>query len=173
MELAFCLSSASGKTSYVVEPVVQLVAAPYGGNPKGIPNEDSASFEFVASNLFSLDPFPGLDLWEDGPHANAGVRASAILPTGDVEMMLGEDYRLKADNNFPLGSGLGGTHSDIVGQIKVDFTPSIDFTQQFRIDQNTGSVESDQIDLKAKFGRSFIDLTYLSLPREDLGTGLP
>lgn len=169
----FVTSSASGKTSYVIEPIVQLVAAPYGGNLNGIPNEDSTSFEFVASNLFNLDPFPGLDLWDDGPHANAGVRVSAILPAGDVEVMLGEDYRLKADRNFPLGSGLGGKQSDIVGHIKVDFSPYIDLTQQFRIDPSTGSVVSDQIDLKAKIGRSFLDLTYLSLPAEDLGTGTP
>ncbi len=169
----FVTSSASGKTSYVVEPIVQLVAAPYGGNPKGIPDEDSTSFEFVASNLFSLNPFPGIDLWEDGPHANAGVQAAATLPTGDVQIMVGEDYRLKRDGNFPLGSGLGGTRSDIVGQIKVDFVPYIDLTQQFRVDPQTGSVVSDQIDLTAKVGRSFLDLTYLSLPAEDLGTGTP
>ncbi len=169
----FVATSASGKTSYVVEPIVQLVASPYGGNPRGIPNEDSVGFEFAANNLFSLNPFPGLDLWEDGPHANAGVRVSTILPTGNLTVMLGEDYRLKASRNFPLGSGLGGVHSDIVGQIKFDFTPYIDLTHQFRINQQTGDIESDQIDLRAKFGRSFLDLTYLTLPAEDLGTGTP
>ena len=70
-------------------------------------------------------------------------------------------------------SGLGGTRSDIVGRIKVDFSPYIDLTHQIRINQQNGSIESDQLDLKAKYDRSFIDLTYLSLPAEDLGTGIP
>jgi LPS-assembly protein len=169
----FVASSASGKTSYVVEPIVQLVASPYGGNSRGVPNEDSTSFEFTASNLFNLNPFPGYDRWQGGPHANAGMRVSAILPTGDLSIMVGEDYRLKASSEFPAESGLGGTHSDIVGQINVDFSPYIDLSHQFRINQQTGDIESNQIDLKARFGRSLLDLTYLSLPAEDLGTGTP
>src|SRR6185312_1869521 len=31
----------AGKTAFIVEPIIQAIAAPYGGNPKGIPNEGS------------------------------------------------------------------------------------------------------------------------------------
>jgi len=161
-------------TNYVVEPIVQLIAAPYGGNPRDIPDEDSASFEFDTTDLFNINKFPGIDRWEDGPRANAGARWTALFPSGGtIQAMLGEEFRLKDNHHFAQDSGLGSTRSDIVGRIKVDFTPYIDLTHQVRIDQNTGSIISNQLDIKAKWGRSFADLTYLSLPEEDLGTGLP
>lgn len=161
-------------TNYVVEPIVQLIAAPYGGNPDGIPDEDSASFEFDTTDLFNINKFPGIDRWEDGPRANAGLRWTALFPSGGtVQAMVGEEFRLKDNHHFAIDSGLGGTRSDIVGRIKIDFTPYVDLTHQVRIDQNTGSLISNQLDLKGKWGRSFVDLTYLSLPKEDLGTGTP
>lgn len=169
----FVSTTASGNMSYVIEPIVQLIAAPYGGNPRGIPDEDSASFEFDTTDLFNINKFPGLDRWEDGPRAMAGARWSAVFPSGVIETTLGEEFRLKDNGHFSPDSGLGGTRSDIVGRIKVDFSPYIDLTHQIRINQQNGSIESDQLDLKAKYDRSFIDLTYLSLPAEDLGTGIP
>ncbi len=169
----FVSTTASGNTSYVIEPIVQLIGAPYGGNPKGIPDEDSASFEFDTTDLFNINKFPGIDRWEDGPRAMAGTRWSAVFPDGVIEATLGEEFRLKDNHHFAPDSGLGGTRSDIVGRIKVDFSPYIDLTHQIRFNQQTGAIESNQVDLKAKYDRSFIDLTYLSLPQEDLGTGIP
>jgi LPS-assembly protein len=169
----FVSTTTSGNTSYVIEPIMQLIAAPYGGNPKGIPDEDSASFEFDTTDLFNINKFPGLDRWEDGPRAIAGVRWSAVFPDGVIETTLGEEFRLRDNRHFAPDSGLGGTRSDIVGRVKVDFSPYIDLTHQIRINQQTGAIESNQVDLKAKYDRSFIDLTYLSLPAEDLGTGIP
>ena len=77
-------------TTLVVEPIAQLVVASGGGNPSGLPNEDSTAFEFDVTNLFSPNPSPGLDLWVGGPRSNIGLRASALLPTGSVEAPLGQ-----------------------------------------------------------------------------------
>ncbi|MGQ0742250.1 MAG: LPS-assembly protein LptD [Alphaproteobacteria bacterium] len=169
----FVSTNTPDNTSYVLEPIIQFIAAPYGGNPKGIPDEDSASFEFNTTNLFSINKFPGIDRWEDGPRANAGVRWSWLFPSGTLQLMLGEEFRLKANRRFAPDSGLGGTHSDIVGRIKVDFAPYLDLTHQLRIDQKTGSILSNQLDVRAKWGRSFLDLTYLRLPEDNLGVSTP
>ena len=112
-------------TTLVVEPIAQLIVASSGGNPRGIPNEDSRSFEFDATNLFSPIQTPGLDLWTGGTRSNIGFRATALLPTGSIEATLGQNFRFRSDANFAPGSGLGEQHSDIVGQIKFQFPPHL------------------------------------------------
>src|SRR5204862_406003 len=74
----------------VFEPIVQAILAPFGGNPNTIPNEDSASFEFDETNLFSYNKFPGDDRVETGPRMNAGVRYAAYFEDGVAEAIVGE-----------------------------------------------------------------------------------
>ncbi|HEX4860256.1 MAG TPA: LPS assembly protein LptD, partial [Rhizomicrobium sp.] len=72
------VSNAPSGNSYVIEPIAQAFWAPYGGNPKNLPNEDSTSFELDENHHFDFDSLPGQDLVEDGPHFTAGMRADAI-----------------------------------------------------------------------------------------------
>jgi LPS-assembly protein len=151
-------------TTLVVEPIVQLVAASTGGNPKGLPNEDSTSFEFDATNLFSPNPSPGTDLWTGGTRSNVGLRGTALLPKGLIEATLGQDFRTTPDPAFAPGSGFGDSRSDTVGQIKIQFPPNITFTEQFNISPKDGTLRRNEIYLKAVFGRTIVDFSYLNLP---------
>ncbi len=65
--------------SYIIEPLAQIIGQPYGGNPTGLPIEDSASLEFDDNNIFSFNQLPGYDLVESGPRANVGVLATALF----------------------------------------------------------------------------------------------
>jgi len=168
----FVYARPGSPAALVVEPVIQFIASPYGGNPDGIPNEDSAGFEFDETNLFSFNKFPGLDLWETGHRANAGLRVSAVFPTGFVEAMIGQNYRLEPDRTFAPESGLGSNQSDIIGRFTVQFPPYIDLTHRFRLDETDGSVRRNEIYMTGKYGRSSIKLSYLRLTRENLGLGL-
>jgi LPS-assembly protein len=141
-----------------------LVLASSGGNPNGLPNEDSTSIEFDATNLFSPNQSPGLDLWTGGTRSNVGMRVTALLPKGSIEATLGEDFRITSDTPFAPGSGVGGRRSDIVGQIKFQFPPNLVLTQQFNIDPSDGSVRRNEIYVKAMFGRSSVDFSYVKLP---------
>ncbi|MEI9929280.1 MAG: LPS assembly protein LptD [Rhizomicrobium sp.] len=122
--------SDSGNGSYVLEPIGQAIYQPYGGNPAGIPNEDSTSSELDENNLFSFDPLPGYDIVESGPRFNAGLRADAIYPIAHFEALVGESFRLKPDPIFAGDSGLSGTQSDIVGRFSIKFPPYIDLTHR-------------------------------------------
>lgn len=153
-------------TILVVEPIVQLVAATRGGNPIGLPNEDSTGSEFDETNLFSPNELPGLDLWTGGSRSNVGVRATAFLPEGSVEATLGQDFRTSPDPNFAPGSGIGGERSDIVGRIKVDFAPYINLVHRFRYNPEDGTLRRNEIYLKASYGASSIDLNYLKLAQD-------
>ena len=92
----------------VIEPIVQLIAAPNTGGSRNqrIPNEDSLDFEFTDSNLFALNRFTGLDRQEGGLRANVALHANWTFPNGAVlDGLVGQSYRAHRDDTFPVGSG--------------------------------------------------------------------
>ena len=155
-----------GESALVVEPIVQVVAATGGGNPAGLPNEDSTTFEFDETNLFNPNEFPGLDLWTGGPRSNVGVRATAFFEGGSVEAILGQEFRARRDPNFAPGSGVGDTRSDIVGRLRIQFAPYINLTHRFRVDPTSLTVRRNEVYMTASYGRSRLDLSYLKLSPE-------
>ncbi len=84
----FISSSGQGR-ALIVEPIAQFILQPYGGNPAGIPNEDSGAFELDDNNVLSFDQTPGYDLVESGPRANVGLHARA----SDLSIRLGRRRR--------------------------------------------------------------------------------
>jgi LPS-assembly protein len=129
----------------VIEPIVQVIGAPYGGNPPEIPNEDSGAFEFDETNLFSFNKFPGLDRWESGPRVNAGFRAAAYFDEGFVEAIIGESFRLHEDDSFTEESGLRGQQSDFVGRLTLQPTNDVRVVHRFRINQQDYSFERNEV----------------------------
>jgi len=152
-------------TNLVLEPVAQLVAASNGGNPKGLPDEDSIAYSLSATNLFSPNPSPGLDLWTGGSRSTFGLRTTALLPGGaQVTTLLGEQYRLNTSQDLAPGLGLNTHASDIVGRTTADFTPNLSITHQFSLDPRTGRIQQNELYLTGKFGLSTIEASYLKLP---------
>lgn len=129
----------------IIEPIVQVIGAPYGGNPDEIPNEDSASFEFDETNLFSFNKFPGLDRWETGPRVNAGVRAAAYFDEGFIEALVGQSYRFHEDDAFTEQSGLRNQQSDYVGRLTIQPDGNIRLVHRFRIDQSAFRFERNEV----------------------------
>lgn len=169
----FVSSSPTGKVSYIFEPIAQVIAAPYGGNPPGIPNEDSSDFQFDETDIFSLDRLPGYDLVETGPRMNVGFRAQALYPSGSVELLTGQEFRLKPDPIFADDSGVSGTKSDIVSRLTINFLPHFDVTDRVDVDSSSGTLERNEVYVDAKYGRSSVEVSYLKLPEEEVTLGLP
>lgn len=169
----FIAAGSKPGTAFVIEPIVQLIAAPYGGNPAGIPNEDSADFELDETDVFSLDRVPGHALLESGPRANVGLRAEAFFPSGSVEVLLGEVFRLKPDPIFPAGSGLSGKNSDIVGRYTIKFPPYISLTHRVDIDSQNGGIRRNEVYLDGHYGRSGIEVSYLRLAQQAVTLSTP
>ncbi len=153
----------------IIEPVVQVIGAPYGGNPDEIPNEDSASFEFDETNLFSFNKFPGLDRWETGPRVNAGVRAAAYFDEGFAEAIIGQTYRFHEDNAFSEQSGLRNQQSDYVGRLTIQPDANIRLVHRFRVDQSAFRFERNEVYAEA-FDPNFYSLKagYLLLEPDPL-----
>jgi len=161
-----------GNTAFVLEPIVQLIAAPYGGNPKGIPNEDSTDFELDETDILSFDRLPGYDLWESGPRANAGFEAAAYFPTGTVDLLVGESFRLKPDPIFASGSGIGDKKSDVIARLTIKFPPHLTLTHRVDIDQSDGSIRRNEVYVTGNFGRSSLQVSYVRLAQQALTLGL-
>jgi LPS-assembly protein len=171
-----------GMTGLVVEPIAQLIAAPYGDNPVEIPNETGYTilpsgpqltyFQLDTTNIFSLDRFSYHDLVESGPSANFGVRSQALFPTGSVDFTVGQAYRLKPDPIFAPDSGYDGKTSDVVGSIVVNFPPNLSLSERIDVDSSSGSLERNEASVNAIYGRSSLQLSYLKLPPEEVTLGL-
>lgn len=169
----FITANAAGNISYVFEPIAQIIGSPYGGNPAGIPNEDSSDFQFDETDIFSFDRLPGYDLVETGPRANVGFRTQMLYPSGSVELLVGQAYRLKPDPIFAADSGVSGTKSDLVSRLTVNFLPHFDVTERVDVDSSTGSLRRNEVYIDANYGRSSLEVSYLKLPEEEVTLGLP
>lgn len=160
------------RAEYLIEPVAALIAAPHGGNPGKIPNEDSLSFEFDDTNLFSASRFPGLDQWEGGPRLNYGVRLGVYGLKSSATALIGQTVRDRDHTLFDERSGLETGPSDYVGRIHVSM-PNIGYTQRVRVDQESFSLRRNEIALDVgpedlQFSAGYVFLSE-ELSTENLG----
>ncbi|MBM3507270.1 MAG: LPS-assembly protein LptD [Alphaproteobacteria bacterium] len=131
--------------NFLIEPIAAFIVAPYGGNPRLIPNEDSLAFEFDDTNLFSASRFPGRDRWEGGPRVNYGLKVGTYSSRTAAYAMIGQTIRAR-DDTFATGSGLERSPSDYVGRIAIQW-PNFDLQQRFRMDRGSFSLRRNEIDL--------------------------
>jgi LPS-assembly protein len=157
------IADAHQRTTYMLEPVAQLIAQPYGGNPAGLPIEDEDAFEFDDNNIFSVNQMPGYDLVESGPRANVGFIADAMFGTGELQGLVGQTYRVKPDPIFADFTGENGTTSDIIGRVTLKL-PHLDVTDRLDFDRTDGDVLRHEVYLTGTYGRSSLQIAYLHLP---------
>ena len=150
IEWRYPLVAQVGSIRHFVEPIVQGIISPHGGNPDKIPNEDSRDLEFDHTNLFSTNRFTGFDRIETGQRVNYGVRLGFYgADGGRATALFGQSVREKEGTLFDPGSGLEYRLSDFVGGIFVQPSPLVDLSLRFRLDRNDFSVRRNEIDLAA------------------------
>ncbi|MEE8173648.1 MAG: LPS-assembly protein LptD, partial [Alphaproteobacteria bacterium] len=139
-----------GAIQQLVEPIVQGILSPYGGNPGEIPNEDSQDFEFDDTKLFSNNRFTGLDRVESGPRINYGLRFGFFgAGGGRTQGMIGQSARLKEDDTFNQGSGLEENFSDYVGRVRISPADVFDLAYRFRLARENFAARRNEIELAA------------------------
>ncbi len=167
VDVRYPLVRNQGSVRQTVEPIAMLIAAPYGGNPDKIPNEDSASFEYDDTNLFSLNRFAGLDRWEGGTRLNYGVKLGAYgQGGGHTTAMIGQVLRARADSTFADKTGLENKRSDYIARINVTPGPYLDYNHRMRLDRDTWSLRRTEVDLSLGPKALRFNAGYLSLSRE-------
>ncbi len=87
-----------------IEPIAQVLVRPNETKIGAIPNEDSQSLNFDASNLFRINKFTGWDRVEGGGRLNAGIRYNLQFNQGGyVNVLVGQSYHLFGLNSFTVG----------------------------------------------------------------------
>lgn len=180
-EWSYPLVRSDGGIRHVVEPVAQFIYSPNVGNTVEIPDEDSLSFEFDDTNIFSEDRFAGYDRWETGFRANVGVRYSIYTPGGgQANALFGQSFRVDSNDSLPLASGLSDESSDYVGRVMVSPNKDIVAVYRFRLDDERYKIRRNEVTLMARegpvlaeFGYAYFaaDQTLTFNSREEIYTG--
>jgi len=154
---------ASDSVSHILEPIVQAIVAPYGGNGSGVANEDSTVTEFDETNLFDTSHFTGYDAFEEGPRLNVGLRYELISPGGlNFDASVGQVFRFRTADEFSGGSGLRDATSDWVGSWSASFDPYITVRQRLRISDGL-AITRNEISAELTFGRVGFSTGYIFL----------
>jgi len=134
-------------TTQVFEPVVVGALSPNGGNPEGIPNEDSRDFDFDDTQLLATNRFVGYDRVETGPRATYGLNWDAYLngTASKFSVFGGQTFRTHKDSVFPDGSGVREGWSDYVGRIRYAYGDYFQTFYRFRVDQSDLDVVSHDV----------------------------
>ncbi len=139
----------AGAGSQIIEPIVQLIAAPQSGNSRrdNVPNEDSLDYEFTNATLFQLNRFGGYDRFDGGVRSNFALRGEWNFPGGQkLEGLVGASWQEHIDHNlypeFQPWNGFGtGQHlSDIVARASYVPNSIVDFSARGRFDHDNGAV---------------------------------
>ena len=136
-----------GAGTQIIEPVVQLIAAPNAGAflRRNVPNEDSVDYEFNDTTLFSLNRFGGIDRFNGGLRANVALHGSWTIAGTTFDGLVGQSYREHRDDSIPLLAGDNNHVSDVV--FRGTFTPStlFDLTARGRISPRNGDLTFGEV----------------------------
>jgi LPS-assembly protein len=169
MEWRLPFARKEDRFTQVVEPIFSVILAPNGQNRERIPNEDSQSFEFDDTNLFSENRFGGIDRVEGGPRVTYGLNSGVFgLNSGFSSFFIGQSYRLIDDDDFGEGTGLEDHFSDIVGRVEISPTRYLNALYRFRLDKNGFSPKRNELEATIGVNALRLNVNYLSLDQQNL-----
>lgn len=158
-----------GRFTQIVEPIVSFIVAPSSQNPDRIPNEDSLSFEFDDTNLFSENRFGGIDRVEGGSRITYGLNSGVFgLNRGFSSFFVGQSYRLSQDSDFGTDTGLDDHFSDIVGRVEISPTQYVNALYRFRLDKNDFAPKRNEVEATAGVPKFRLNVNYLSIDQQNL-----
>ena len=148
----------------VVQPIAQLVLSPDCCNSRKIPNEDSRTFEWDETKLFSPDRFSGFDRVDAGSRVNYGLQWTGYGKEGGrAEVYLGQSYQFIRSNDEPEASGIHERFTDVVGRVTLAPSKYFDGTYRFRFDTDGRKMARQEVDLNAGVPELSVSLAYVQL----------
>ena len=169
LDVRFPVMATDGVSSYLFEPIVQLVYRASSTSLVGITNDNAHGFVFEDSNLFSFNRFSGSDRQETDLRANVGGQFLANFSDGSwLRLIGGQSYQLAGVNAFSIidpvqvgnMSGLGGMASYIVAGASASFGPGVEFGGKIEVDPATASIARGAVALEVDIMRFTLDADY-------------
>ena len=150
----------------LIEPMAAAYAAPNGGNPATIPNEDAQSFEFDDTDLFVANRFPGYDRVDTGQRVDYGLHAGVFNPTaGSTQFLIGQSYRFQGNSEFPVGTGLDHRRSDVVGRVTVSPNTYFNLFYRARLDSEDFAMRRQEVGTYGGVSNLNVSASYISTSR--------
>ena len=158
-----------GRFTQIVEPIFSIIAAPSSQNPDRIPNDDSLSFEFDDTNLFSENRFGGIDRVEGGSRISYGLNSGIFgLDNGFSSFFIGQSYRFRRDKDFGTDTGLDDHFSDIVGRVEISPTQYVNALSRFRLDKDDLTPKRNEVEATVGVPKFRLKVNYLSMDQQNL-----
>jgi LPS-assembly protein len=115
----------------------------------GLTNDDSQSFVFDTSNLFSYNRFSGIDRQETGLRANIGGHYLGSFADGSwLDLVGGQSFHLAGVNAYGIGdqmqvgtsTGLGAASSYLVGSARYGTSWGLSGGAKVQVDPSTWTI---------------------------------
>jgi LPS-assembly protein len=105
--------------------------------------------------------------WEDGSRITYGAEWAVDLPGIAFNTVIGQSYRLNnRPSILPVGTGLSGRTSDIVGRTTLQYGRFLELTHRFRLDKRSLAVRRNEIDATIGSRKTYATIGYLRLNRD-------
>ena len=170
LTMGYPLINPGKNVTQIVEPIVQVVVGPNGGNKDEIPNEDSSVFDFSDTNLFSSNRFSGYDRVESGTRINYGVKWSIYNYGKDrsLQALIGQTFVMHDDNELTDVMGYDNHFSNYIGRLRLNHKWA---TLSYRFRMNQRDFHARKNDLRVEVGSSPLRLgvSYLFQDAYQLG----
>jgi LPS-assembly protein len=171
-------------STLVVTPRAAFYAAPVGGNPPQIPNDDSVSFDFNENDLFVRNRLVGYDQVDGGQRVDYGVQVDWNSDDGQkARALVGASYRFQRQTPFNYGLGLtpaingafqqtvaitSGTgvnrqSSDYVGRLSYSPSGFLETSYRFRFDEEDLRPEHQELGVAVGPSQLRLGVNYLQL----------
>jgi LPS-assembly protein len=165
LRLPLIASNAMGQS--IITPVVQVFTATSEKRDREIGNEDSIAQNLDHTNIFLEDRFTGLDRYEGGVRANAGLTYNLFASNGAfVRASIGESFHLSGTNSFGDRSGLQDARSDLVGAFTVSPWEGISLKYEGRLHNDLSAVNRQIASVGLSFDRFSGNVGYLFIDSE-------
>lgn len=156
-----------GRMSELIEPIAAAFVGPTGGNQRRIPNEDSLSFDYNATDLFRSDRLPGYDVLDTGQRVDYGLKLGLYDETGgSYRLLMGQSYRAEDNPFLPLGSGVEQRLSDVVGRVVLQPSSYLDLIYRFRLDKSSLGNRSQELGVSAGPPNLRLNGNFLLIPAQ-------
>lgn len=153
----------SKKSTFMVEPMANMVISSYQKSFSDLPNEDSNTSELTVSNLFVTDRIAGFDRNESGKRFNYGAKSSLFNDYGEFNLTLGQGYRSGGDQDVIISGFNTNSKSNIVGQAMYKAVKYFSLTYSFQLDESNYRNDINQITSTLTFDRVSFSNSYLLL----------
>ncbi|HTM79539.1 LPS-assembly protein LptD [Asticcacaulis sp.] len=158
----------------IIEPVAQLAVSPDAQVSPYLPTEDSQSFEFDETTLFSFNKSPGFDIYEAGARMSLGLRGELRFNSGlKVDGLIGRVLRDEVESQFLKTvkvtgqtytydpSGLGSQNSDWIATGGFRIPKGFNGYTRLRFDGETGKMSQGEYGLTAIRKNTTATLRYI------------